>query len=132
MCEGAGAAQERWKIVGKRILCTGNAGSGNEIEKARRAGGDFCEALVGGSGRAEKDRVEMVRGENAAIVDGFFRREVGGENAIGACRCGGRCEFFEAHLEDGIVVAEEDERNLGGLADTSNKIQDTGERGAGF
>src|SRR5882672_3988902 len=132
MCDGTRAAQERWKIVGERILCTGNAGSGNEVEKAGGAGSNFREAFVRGSGRSKKDSVEMVSSENAAIVDGLFRREVGGQDAIGAGRCGCRCEFFEAHLKDRIVVAKEDEWNLGRFADTANEIEDAGERCAGF
>src|SRR5882672_1423159 len=104
MCDGTRAAQERWKIVGERILCAGNAGSGNEVEKTGGAGGNFREALIRGRWRAEEDGVEMMGRENAAIVGGFFGSEVGGENAIGAGGCGGRCEFFEAHLEDGVVV----------------------------
>ncbi len=66
--DAARAADERGEIVGQGILRAGNAGAGNQIEEAGRAGGDFREALVGRSGSAEKEGVEMMRGENAAIV----------------------------------------------------------------
>src|SRR5216683_4016455 len=74
----------------------------------------------------------MMRGEDAAIVGGFFGSEVGGEHAVGPSFAGGAREIFQAHLEDGIVVAEEHERNLRGLANAADEIDDTGERGAGF
>src|SRR6266851_2670379 len=121
--DAAGPPEEGGEIVGQGVLRAGDAGSGNEIEKTRGARGDFREALVRGSRRAKEDAVEMVRGKNAAIVFGFFGSEIGGENAVGAGRRGGRCEFFEAHLQDGIVVAEEDERDLRGLADAANEIK---------
>ena len=71
----------------------------------------------------------MVGVKNAAIVVGFFGREIGGENAIGAgLRCGSG-KFFEAHLEDGIVVAEKNEWNLAGLANAADEIEDTGKSG---
>jgi len=35
-------------------------------------------------------------------------------------------------LEDGIVVAEKDERDLRGLANAANEIKDADKRGAGF
>src|SRR6267143_1397711 len=103
---------ERGETIGQHIFCAGDAGAGNQIEETGRASGDFREAVVGGSWSAEKDAVEMMHGENAAIVFGFFRREVRDEDAIGAGDCCGGSEFFETHLQDGIVVAEEDERNL--------------------
>ena len=45
---------------------------------------------------------------------------------------GSGCEFFESHLQDGIVVAEEDERNLRRLADAANEIHNPGESRARF
>src|SRR6266436_2906049 len=74
----------------------------------------------------------MMRGEDAAIVGGFFGSEVGGEDAVGPSFAGGAREFFQAQLEDGIVVAEEHERNLRGLTDAADEFDYTGERGAGF
>src|SRR6266403_5034631 len=136
ICDSTRAAQERWKIIGERILCTGNAGPGNEIEKAGGAGSNFCEAFVRGSRRTEEDGVKMLRGENTAIVDGFFGSEIGGEDAVSADGCGGGSKFFEAHLEDGIVVAEEGERDFvrgrARLANAANEIEDAGQRRAGF
>src|SRR5260370_253265 len=84
-------------------LAAGDAGGG---------GGDFREAVVGGSGRAEEDGVEMLGGENASIVFGFFRRKIRDEDAVGTGGCGGGRKFFKAHLQDRIVVAEKDERDL--------------------
>src|SRR6266481_1441924 len=125
--DAAGAADERGEIVGQGILRARNAGAGNQIEKAGRAGGDFREAFVCGSRSAKKNGVEKVRAENAAIVVGFFRREIGGENSVRAGRRCGRCEFFEAHLQDGIVVAKENKRDLGRLTNATDKIENTGE-----
>src|SRR6267378_5653812 len=74
----------------------------------------------------------MMSSENTAIVSGFFRREGGGENAVGAGVCGSRSKSCEAHLKDRVVVAEEDERNLRRLANAANEIEDAGQCGAGF
>src|SRR5260370_30550542 len=71
----AGAAQQRGKIRGKRVLLTGYAGTRNEIEKAGRAGGDFFETVVGGSRGAKENGTEMMRGENAAVAAGLFPSE---------------------------------------------------------
>ncbi len=110
--DGAGTAQERGEIVGQGVLRAGNTGAGDEIEKPGGAGGDFRKSLVRGSRRTKKNRVEMMGGENAAILFGFFGREISGEDAVGACRRGRGCEFFKAHLQDGIVIAEKDQRDL--------------------
>src|SRR6266568_3944285 len=129
--DAAGPAQERGQIVGESIFRAGNTGAGDEIEEAGGAGGDFSEALVRGSGRAKEDRVEMMSGQNSAIVAGFLGCEVGGENGGG-----GGGEFFEAHLQNGIVVAEEDKRDIvrwgARLADAADEIEDAGKRGARF
>src|SRR5258708_32968659 len=117
-------------MVGQRVLRASYACSGDEIEEAGRDSGDSGQALVGGGGRAEEDRVEMMRGEDAAIVGGLFGSEVGGEDAVGAGFAGCAREFFEAHLQDGIVVAEEYEGNLRRLADAADECDETSERGA--
>src|SRR6266704_6261602 len=136
LCDAAGAAQERGQIVGESIFRAGDTGAGDEIEEAGGAGGDFGEALIRGSGRAEENRIEKMRRENAAIVAVFFRREVRGKNAIGASGCGCGGEFFEAHLQNGIVIAEEDKRDIvrwgARLADAADEIEDAGKRGARF
>src|SRR5258708_11695684 len=110
--DAAGAAQERGQIVGQGILRAGDAGAGNEIEKTGGAGRDFREAVVSRRGCAEEDGIEMMSGENASIVFGFFGREIRDKDAIGPGECGGGRKFFETHLEDGIVVAEKNERDL--------------------
>ena len=66
----------------------------------------------------------MVRVENAAIVVGFFGSEIGGEHAVGAHFGRGGGKLFEAHLQDRVVVAEQDEGNLTGLANTVDEVED--------
>src|SRR5229473_4504405 len=87
--DAAGATDERGEIVGQRVFCAGDTGAGNEIKKTGGAGGDFREAVVGGSRRAEEDGIEMMSSQDAAIVVGFFRCEIRDEDAIGAGDCGG-------------------------------------------
>ena len=111
------------KIVGKRIFRAGYAGARDEIEKPGGRGGDFLQALVGGSGRGEKNGVEIVRVQDAAIVLGFFGREIGDEDAVGSGLRGSRGKFLQSHLQDGIEVAEEDKRDLAGFADAANQIE---------
>src|SRR2546422_3594211 len=94
--DAAGAAQECREIVGQSILRAGDAGARDEIEKTGGASRDFCEAIVRGSRRAEENGVEMMSGENAAIVFGFFGREIRGEDAVGA---GGRSEEHTSELQ---------------------------------
>src|SRR5258708_35398378 len=106
----AGAAQQRGKIRGKRVLLTGYAGARNEIEKAGRAGGDFFETVVGGGGSAKENGVEVMRGKDAAVVAGFFRREIGDEGTVGASRRSSGGKFFEGHLKDGVGGTRKEER----------------------
>jgi hypothetical protein len=73
-CDGASAANESGKIVGERVFRAGYAGAGDEIEEAGRNGGDFGQAFFRGGRCAEKNCIEMMRGENTAVVDGFWRR----------------------------------------------------------
>ena len=124
----ADAAEKSREIVGQSVLCAGYAGAGDEIEKTGGHGGDFGEALVGGSGSGEKNRVEMMRGENTAIVVGLFGSEIGDEDAVGAGVCGSAGEFFQAHLQDGIVIAEEDEGTWLDLRISRTRSMTRGER----
>src|SRR5260370_12788914 len=101
--DAAGAAQERGEIVGQRILRAGDAGAGDEIEKTGRTCRDFRKTFIRGSRRAKKNRVEVMRGKNAAVVFGFFGREVGGQNSISTGGCSGPSEFFGAHLPNWVV-----------------------------
>src|SRR5258707_5478503 len=105
----AGAAQQRGKIRGKRLLLTGYAGARNKIEKAGRAGGDFLETIIGGGGSAKKNGVEMMRGENAAVVAGFFRSEIGDEDTVSASRRSSGGKFLWAHLKEVILMSEQDQ-----------------------
>src|SRR2546430_4619082 len=92
-----------FRSVGQGVLRAGNTGARDEVQKTGGTGRDLRQAFVRGSRRAKKNRVEMMSGEDAAIVFRFFRREVGGEDAVSARIRGGRSEFFEAHLQNGIV-----------------------------
>src|SRR5258707_5127706 len=105
----AGAAQQRGKIRGKRVLLTGYAGARNEIEKTGRAGGDFLETVVGGGGSAKKNGVEMMRGKDAAGVAGFFRSEIGDEETVRASRRSSGGKFLWAHLKEVILMSEQDQ-----------------------
>src|SRR5258708_10476235 len=127
-----GAAQQRGKIRGKRVLLTGYAGARNEIEKAGRAGGGCFEAVGGGGGSAKENGVEVMRGKDAAVVAGFFRSEIGDEDTVGASRRSSGGKFFEAHLKDGIVVAEKEQRHFRRLPNATNEIEHSGERRTGF
>ena len=130
--DAARATEEGGEIVRKRIFGPRDTRARDEIEKTRGDGGDFGEALVGGGGRGEENAIEILGGEDAAVVVGLFGREIGDEDAVGASGCGGGGEFFQAHLENGIVVAEEDEGDFAGFADFTDEIEDFGEGGTGF
>jgi hypothetical protein len=70
------------------------------------------------------------------IVFGFFGSDIGDEDAVDPGVGGRRRKFFESHLKDGIVVAEQDDRNFGGgsfgAANFADQIDYLGERGAVF
>jgi len=87
--DAAGPPQKCREIVGQGILRAGDAGSGNEIEKTGGASGDFREAVVSRSGCAEEDGIEMMSGENASIVFGFFGCEIRDEDAVCTSACSG-------------------------------------------
>ena len=123
------AAQKCGEIIGKRIFGASHSGAGDKIEKTRGYRSDFREAVIRGSRRAEKNRVEMMGGEDATVVVGFFWSEVRDEDAVGSGRGGGARKFFEAHLENGIVVTEENERDLARFSNFSDKFDDSCERG---
>jgi hypothetical protein len=53
----ASPPQESGQIVGQRIFCPSDAGSGNEIEKTRGTSRDLSKAFIGGSWRTKKDRI---------------------------------------------------------------------------
>src|SRR5438034_8995270 len=127
LCDRAGATQERGKVVGERVLRAGDAGAGNEIEKTRRAGGDLREALVSGCGCSKKNRAEMMSAKNTAVVRRFFRREVGRQNTIRACGFSRRSKFLKAHLQDGVVIAEQNQRDFRRQANAADQIEDAGE-----
>ena len=90
------------------------------------------QALVVGSRSDEKNCVELIRSHNAEVIVCFFRREISHENAVGSGGGSGRGEFLETHLKDGIVVAEEDERNLRRFANVADQIENAVQRGAGL
>src|SRR5690349_11527382 len=52
---GARAAKQSGKIFGKRIFRSGHARPGDEIEKSAGGFGNFGQAVVGGSRRAQKN-----------------------------------------------------------------------------
>src|SRR5260370_37411373 len=70
----AGTPQKRREIVGQGILRAGDSSPRNPVDTTGGTGRDFFEALVRGSRRAEKNRIEMVSGEDAAILFPFVRR----------------------------------------------------------
>src|SRR5580692_9410250 len=129
--EVACAAEKRGKFVRERVLGTGHAGAGDDVEKAGGCGRDDFKALVAGGRSGQEDCVEMMSVKDAAVVGRLFEGEIGGENAVGAGFLSRRGEFFKAHLEDRIEIAEEDEGNLAGLANAAYEVEDTDKRCAG-
>src|SRR5215475_10543235 len=110
---GAGATKQRGEIFWKRIFRASDAGARNEIEESRRNASDLSETFVGGSGSAEEDRVETVRVQDAAVFLGLFGSQICREGAVGAGLRGGGSKFLESHLENRIVIAEKDDRDIG-------------------
>ena len=56
------------------------------------------------------------------VFDGFFRRQIRRQDAVrpGRARCIGK--FLDAHLQNRIEIAEENQRNLGVCAKTLHKL----------
>ena len=70
--------------------------------------------------------------QNPSVVAGLFGRQVRSQNTVGTGTGSSRCKFLEAHLQNGVVVAEKHQRHLTRLADATDKIKNTGESCAGF
>ena len=66
-----------------------------------------------------------------AIVGCFFRRQIRGQDAVSAGVRGFRGETREATLENRIVVAEQNERDIGLLADGTHDVQHASQRCSG-
>jgi len=134
--ERACAANKRREIVGKRVFGSSDAGAGNEIEEAGRDRRDFLQAVVIRRRCCQKNRIEMMRRESAAVVAGLFRCEIGDKDAIGSGRGGRSCEFFEPHLQNMIVVAKKDERDFRrrafGAANLTDEVEYAAQGRAGF
>src|SRR6185437_2588124 len=129
--EAARARDERGQVLGKGFARAGYARARDQVKEAGRAFGDAGEAGVIGSGRGEEYRAEIARAHGGAIFGGFFGREIGGEGAIGAGLRGGGGEFFEAHAQNRIEIAEENQRHLRLRAYATDDFDDACERGAG-
>ncbi len=59
--------------------------------------------------------------QDAAIVFGLFRREIGDENAIGSGGSSGSSKFLHSELQDGIEITEEDQRHLAALTNRGER-----------
>ncbi len=119
--KAARAPKESGQIVRQGILRASHPGARNQVKKSGRARGDFHQALIGGRGRGQENRIQMMRLHDFAILRRFFRREIGNENSVSPCfrgRCG---KFLQTHLENGIEVAEEHQGHLAGLANLPHK-----------
>ena len=66
----------------------------------------------------------MMRRKYATVFNRFFGCKIGDEHAIGT-GCRNRCsELFQAHLQNRIVIAEEDQWHLRRFTDAMHEVDD--------
>jgi len=130
--EMADAAQQAGKIVRERIFRAGHTCTGNQIEKARGARRDLPETLIVRRRRGKKYGVEILRMNNAAIVFRLFGRQVSHQDAIRTGFSSYGCELLETHLQHRIEISEENQRYLARLANLTNQLENSRERGTRF
>jgi len=76
------------------------------------------------------DAIEAAGVEDSVVAGRFFRGQIGGEDSIVSSRCGGIGEFLEAHLQNRIEVAEENERHIRMNTNPPGKVEDSGKCGS--
>src|SRR5215467_4249101 len=82
--ELASTAEQCREIIGKSVFRAGDSCAGDEVEKASGYRRNLLQAVVVGSRRGEKYRVELMRTHDAQIVVRLFRSEIGDQNAVGS------------------------------------------------
>src|SRR5690348_3057661 len=105
-----------------------HAGARNQIDEA---GGSTCYAvkpLIGGSGSAKENGIQVPFPHRFDVERSLFRREIDCQHAV----CSGLAcimsEVFEAVLQQRIVIAEQDERRMDPLPPFRQHSQDLAER----
>ena len=110
----------------------GSTGLGDEIEKATGFLRDLFHAVRAGGGGDEEDDLDVGALQRGAQRAGFLGRQIHDEQAVDAGGVGGLGETLEAVLKEGIVVAEEQDRNVGLPPEPRGHLQRLGERHAGL
>ena len=110
----------------------GGAGLGDEVEESAGFVRDLLDAVGAGRRGDEEDDLDVGALERGLQRAGFLRREIDDEEAIDARRVRGLGEAVEAVLEEGVVVAEEHDRDVGLGAEARGHFQGLGQRHAGF
>lgn len=105
-------------------LGAGDAEARDVVDEAFGAGGDLFDAVWRRGRGDELDVAEVGRGFEFGVLSGFIRREVEDEDAIGTGGGGFVMEAFVAESVDGVEVSEEDEGDLGVLAEFANHVED--------
>jgi hypothetical protein len=103
----ADAVDEGRKFGREFLASAGHAGDADAVDEARGELGDALDALVGAGGREEVYQVETAGTTGVAEGVGLLRREVDGDDAVGADAGGVAAKRFEAIGKEWIIVAHE-------------------------
>ena len=136
-CDGqlripAQAFDERPCVPGERLLSAGDAGAGDGVDKALAHGGDAAQSIVRAGRRGKKNGRKGGRAQGIEIAAlRLFNGEIGGEDAIDACRLRFFRESFEPVAENRIEIRKNNQAGLGaGCTQLLREREDVRECGA--
>src|SRR5581483_7226519 len=130
--DGAQRGDVGFEIGGEGGAGAGDAGDRDEVEKAAGIAGDGAAAGERGGRGEQVDEVEAGGAGGGGEFGGFLGRQIDDQQAVEAGGGGVGAEPGASVVEDRIEVAEEDDGDLGGLAQIGDHREDGGEGGAGL
>ena len=113
----ANARYRRGNRTGKVLLGPGHPRSGNDVDKAARAGSNSCHPCVTAGWSNEENGVQRVRLQACTVLIALFWSDIGHENSVDSGRVciAGQC--LKSILENGIEVAEQEQWYITGFAE---------------
>ena len=104
---------------------------GNQINEAAGILRHELKTLGSAGGRSQKDCIESSGTHGCYVCPGFFDAGIGEQAAIYTGGFGVSREALQTVANDGIQISEQQQRNLGALADLARDVQHFRHRRAG-
>ena len=106
---GTDTADELLQIRRQSRSGTGNARDGDAVDEGTGRFGQVLDASIGGGGSDEGDIGKTVLAAGGGQLGALLGGEIDDDESIGAVLLGLRAEIFQSVLEEGVVVAHEDD-----------------------